>query len=102
MTKTPSFNCKAGYKYITMHYHSLYLQYLQETKENVKLLLQLADGFVAKGNIHAANIMQWCAAVDKRYKDFSTRMDKYRQQLEGKLGVKEKEVRTHRCRMGNA
>ncbi|XP_048253877.1 triple functional domain protein-like isoform X2 [Haliotis rufescens] len=63
----------------------------KETKENVKLLLQLADGFVAKGNIHATSIMQWCAAVDKRYKDFSSRMEKYRLQLESKLGVTEKE-----------
>ncbi|KAL5006006.1 hypothetical protein ScPMuIL_017164 [Solemya velum] len=60
----------------------------KETKENVKLLLSLADGFVAKGNIHASSIMAWCAAVDKRYKDFSSRMEKYRQKLESTLGVK--------------
>ncbi|XP_070187687.1 triple functional domain protein-like isoform X2 [Littorina saxatilis] len=59
----------------------------KETRENVKLLLQLADDFVAKGNLHASSIMGWCGAVDKRYKDFSSRMEKYRMQLEGKLGV---------------
>ncbi|XP_029657628.1 kalirin isoform X4 [Octopus sinensis] len=59
----------------------------KETKENVSLLLQLADGFVSKGTFHASSIMAWCAAVDKRYKDFSSRMEKYRQKLEGKLGV---------------
>ncbi|CAE1271113.1 Kalirin,Rho guanine nucleotide exchange factor 25,Triple functional domain protein,Death-associated protein kinase 1,Death-associated protein kinase 3 [Acanthosepion pharaonis] len=59
----------------------------KETKENVSLLLQLADGFVSKGTIHASSIMAWCAAVDKRYKDFSSRMEKYRQKLESKLGV---------------
>ncbi|KAK6165753.1 hypothetical protein SNE40_022615 [Patella caerulea] len=63
----------------------------KETKENVKLLLQLADGFVAKGNIHAKNIMTWCAAVDKRHKDFLSRMEKYRSLLETKLGVQKKE-----------
>nr|KAG5714838.1 hypothetical protein BaRGS_000326 [Batillaria attramentaria] len=59
----------------------------KETRENVKLLLQLADDFVAKGNLHASSILGWCGAVDKRYKDFSSRMEKYRLQLEGKLGV---------------
>ncbi|ESO86296.1 hypothetical protein LOTGIDRAFT_220800 [Lottia gigantea] len=66
----------------------------KETKENVKLLLQLADGFVAKGNIHAKNIMSWCAAVDKRHKDFLSRMEKYRTMLETKLGVQKKERRS--------
>ncbi|BFZ15658.1 hypothetical protein BsWGS_18696 [Bradybaena similaris] len=59
----------------------------KETKENVKLLLQLADDFVTKGNIHATSIMEWCSMVDKRYKLFSSRMEKYRVQLQGKLGV---------------
>lgn len=44
---------------------------------------------MAKGNIHANSIRQWCDAVDKRYKDFSVRLDKYRHKLEAKLGVKE-------------
>lgn len=65
---------------------------MQETRENVKLLLQLADDFVAKGNLHASSILGWCAAVDKRYKDFSSRMEKYRLQLEAKLGVSVPEV----------
>lgn len=69
--------------------------YFQENKENVKLLLSLADGFVAKGNMHANNIRAWCAAVDKRYKEFSVRMEKYRTKLEQTLGVhQEEEVRT--------
>ncbi|XP_012941789.1 triple functional domain protein isoform X2 [Aplysia californica] len=59
----------------------------KETKENVKLLLQLADDFVTKGNIHATSIMEWCSMVDKRYKLFSSRMEKYRLQLQAKLGV---------------
>ncbi|KAL8603862.1 hypothetical protein ACOMHN_049681 [Nucella lapillus] len=59
----------------------------KETRENVKLLLQLADDFVAKGNLHSGSMMGWCGAVDGRYKDFSSRMERYRLQLEGKLGV---------------
>lgn len=50
----------------------------QETRERVKLLIQLADSLVEKGHVHASDIKQWVAAVDKRYKDFSSRMDKYR------------------------
>ncbi|KAI8761241.1 triple functional domain protein, partial [Biomphalaria glabrata] len=63
----------------------------KETKENVKLLLQLADDFVTKGNIHATSIMEWCSMVDKRYKLFSSRMEKYRVQLQAKLGVNTQE-----------
>jgi len=54
----------------------------------VKLLIQLADSLVEKGHLHANDIKQWVAAVDNRYKDFSSRMDKYRCDLEGALGIK--------------
>lgn len=50
----------------------------QETREKVKLLIQLADSLVEKGHLHAADIRGWVTAVDNRYKDFSSRMDKYR------------------------
>ncbi|XP_066996303.2 kalirin [Anabrus simplex] len=59
----------------------------KETRERVKLLIQLADSLVEKGHAHASAIKQWVAAVDNRYKDFSSRMDKYRSQLEGTLGI---------------
>jgi len=51
---------------------------LQETRERVKLLIQLADSLVEKGHAHASAIKLWVAAVDNRYKGFSSRMDKYR------------------------
>lgn len=60
---------------------------LQETREKVKLLLQLADNLVEKGHAHAASIKSWVAAVDKRYKDFASRMEKYRMRLESTLGL---------------
>ena len=59
----------------------------QETREKVKLLLHLADSLVEKGHAHAASIKSWVAAVDKRYKDFSSRMEKYRMRLESTLGL---------------
>lgn len=40
-----------------------------------------------KGHAHASAIKQWVAAVDNRYKDFSNRMDTYREQLEKSLGL---------------
>lgn len=39
------------------------------------------------GHAHANAIKQWVAAVDNKYKDFSLRMDKYRNQLEDSLGI---------------
>ncbi|KAM6973971.1 triple functional domain protein isoform 6-T6 [Tautogolabrus adspersus] len=59
----------------------------RQTKERVKLLIQLADGFCEKGHSHAGEIKKWVTAVDKRYRDFSLRMDKYRCSLEKALGI---------------
>ena len=59
----------------------------QQTKERVKLLIQLADGFCEKGHAHAAEIKKCVTAVDKRYRDFSLRMEKYRTSLEKALGI---------------
>lgn len=59
----------------------------QQTKERVKLLIQLADGFCDKGHAHALEIKKWVSSVDKRYRDFSLRMDKYRTCLETALGI---------------
>ncbi|MFT7811725.1 triple functional domain protein isoform X1 [Arapaima gigas] len=59
----------------------------KQTKERVKLLIQLADGFCDKGHAHAVEIKKWVTAVDKRYRDFSLRMDKYRTSLEKALGI---------------
>uniref|UniRef100_A0A8U7N6E8 non-specific serine/threonine protein kinase n=1 Tax=Corvus moneduloides TaxID=1196302 RepID=A0A8U7N6E8_CORMO len=59
----------------------------KQTKEKVKLLIQLADSFVEKGHIHATEIRKWVTTVDKRYRDFSLRMGKYRYSLEKALGI---------------
>ncbi|XP_072536298.1 triple functional domain protein isoform X5 [Salminus brasiliensis] len=59
----------------------------KQTKERVKLLIQLADGFCEKGHAHASEIKKWVTSVDKRYRDFSLRMDKYRSCLEKALGI---------------
>lgn len=59
----------------------------KETRERVKLLIQLADSLVEKGHAHAISIKQWVATVDNRYKDFSNRMEAYRVNLEKSLGL---------------
>uniref|UniRef100_A0A7M4E1K2 Kalirin RhoGEF kinase n=1 Tax=Crocodylus porosus TaxID=8502 RepID=A0A7M4E1K2_CROPO len=59
----------------------------KQTKEKVKLLIQLADSFVEKGHIHATEIRKWVTTVDKHYRDFSLRMGKYRYSLEKALGI---------------
>ncbi|XP_060047910.1 triple functional domain protein [Erinaceus europaeus] len=59
----------------------------KQTKERVKLLIQLADGFCEKGHAHAAEIKKCVTAVDKRYRDFSLRMEKHRTSLEKALGI---------------
>lgn len=59
----------------------------KETRDRVKLLIQLADNLVEKGHAHANQIKNWVEGVDNRYKDFSSRMDAYRTQLEKSLGL---------------
>ncbi|XP_058642357.1 kalirin isoform X2 [Onychostoma macrolepis] len=59
----------------------------KQTKEKVKMLIQLADNFVEKGHTHVTELKKWVAAVDKRYRDFSLRMGKYRCSLENALGI---------------
>ncbi|XP_069191995.1 triple functional domain protein isoform X3 [Procambarus clarkii] len=59
----------------------------KDTRERVKLLLLLADSLVEKGHAHAAAIKDWVARVDMAYKNFSGRMDRYRMQLESRLGI---------------
>ncbi|XP_064466147.1 triple functional domain protein-like isoform X2 [Ornithodoros turicata] len=65
----------------------------KETREKVRLLLSLADSLVERGHAHASTIKCWVAAVDKGYKDFSSRMDKYKTQLEHKLGLQSEETK---------
>lgn len=59
----------------------------KETRERVKLLMQLADSLVEKGHAHASAIKQWVSTVDNKYKDFSSRMDQYKDSLEESLGL---------------
>uniref|UniRef100_A0A8C6YEJ7 Kalirin RhoGEF kinase n=1 Tax=Naja naja TaxID=35670 RepID=A0A8C6YEJ7_NAJNA len=59
----------------------------KQTREKVKLLIQLADSFVEKGHTHATEIRKWVTTVDKCYRDFSLRMGKYRYTLEKALGI---------------
>lgn len=75
--------------YLTLDLHPVVCPTLhpQQTKERVKLLIQLAEGFCDKGHAHAVEIKKWVTAVDKRYRDFSLRMDKYRTSLEKALGI---------------
>ncbi|XP_031163390.1 kalirin isoform X1 [Sander lucioperca] len=59
----------------------------KQTKEKVKLLIQLADNLVEKGHAHVSELKRCVSTVDRRYRDFSLRMGKYQESLERSLGV---------------
>uniref|UniRef100_A0A3Q2VXP9 Kalirin RhoGEF kinase a n=1 Tax=Haplochromis burtoni TaxID=8153 RepID=A0A3Q2VXP9_HAPBU len=59
----------------------------KQTKEKVKLLIQLADSLVEKGHAHVLELKRWVSTVDRRYRDFSARMGKYQESLERSLGM---------------
>ncbi|XP_023806918.1 kalirin isoform X2 [Oryzias latipes] len=67
-------------------YHHFRLS-AKQTKEKVKLLIQLADNLVEKGHAHVSELKRWVSTVDRRYRDFSLRMAKYQESLERSLGV---------------
>ncbi|KAA8593049.1 hypothetical protein FQN60_018504, partial [Etheostoma spectabile] len=54
----------------------------RQTKEKVKLLIQLADNLVEKGHAHVSELKRCVSTVDRRYRDFSLRMGKYQENLE--------------------
>lgn len=66
---------------------SMSVVFLQQTKEKVKLLIQLADNLVEKGHAHVSELKRWVSTVDRRYRDFSLRVVKYQESLERSLGV---------------
>lgn len=59
----------------------------KQTKEKVKLLIQLADNLVEKGHAHVSELKRWVSTVDRRYRDFSLRVAKYQESLEKNLGI---------------
>ncbi|XP_077305859.1 kalirin isoform X3 [Lithobates pipiens] len=59
----------------------------KQTKEKVRLLIQLADSFVEKGHVHATELKKWVTTVNKHYRDFSLRMGKYQCSLQRALGI---------------
>ena len=83
-------------KYTLRFNFSFLFFFFQEIKEKVKCLLQDADELYKRSCFHSDGIMHWATAVDKRFKDFVSRMTKYLNQLEHKLGfsiTKHSEVR---------
>ncbi|XP_066016290.1 kalirin isoform X11 [Pocillopora verrucosa] len=60
--------------------------YELQIRERVKSMLHQAETLIAKSCYHSDGIRQWATAVEKRYKDFARRMQKYRAKLENKLG----------------
>ncbi|XP_023816065.1 triple functional domain protein isoform X5 [Oryzias latipes] len=67
--------------------HEVFHVTAKQTKEKVKLLIQVAEGFCEKAHSHASEIKKLVTTVDKRYRDFSMSMDKYRCSLEKALGI---------------
>nr|XP_057937172.1 kalirin isoform X1 [Doryrhamphus excisus] len=70
-----------------LHDHRHFRLTAKQTKEKVKLLIQLADNLVEKGHAHVSELKRWVSTVDRRYRDFSLRMAKYQETLERSLGV---------------
>lgn len=58
--------------------------YLNECKEKVLLLGQLADNLIEKGHSHELAIKKWVSHVNQSYRDFSKQLDNYKISLNEK------------------
>ncbi|KAI9547012.1 hypothetical protein NQZ68_021682 [Dissostichus eleginoides] len=85
-THTSPGECSEETQQLLNDYHHFRLN-AKQTKEKVKLLIQLADNLVEKGHAHVSELKRWVSTVDRRYRDFSLRMGKYQESLERSLGV---------------
>lgn len=60
---------------------------VKETKEKVRLLIQLSENLIERGHIHCHAIKYWCNLVEKTFKEFSKSLDQYKHRLEDQLGL---------------
>uniref|UniRef100_T1JUE4 DH domain-containing protein n=1 Tax=Tetranychus urticae TaxID=32264 RepID=T1JUE4_TETUR len=60
---------------------------VKETKEKVRLLIQLSENLIERGHIHCHAIKYWCNLVEKTFKEFSKSLDQYKRRLEDQLGL---------------
>ncbi|XP_074604376.1 triple functional domain protein-like isoform X2 [Brevipalpus obovatus] len=60
---------------------------VKETKEKVRLLIQLSENLMDRGHIHCPAIKYWCDLVKKSFDEFSESLDSYRHKLEECLGL---------------
>lgn len=61
---------------------------VKETKEKVRLLLQLSENLMEKGHSHSSAIKHWCTMVESSFRDYVQKLDAYRYLLEEKLGIR--------------
>lgn len=60
---------------------------VKETKEKVRLLIQLSENLIVRGHIHRPAIKYWCDLVRKSFDEFSESLDQYKGKLEDRLGL---------------
>lgn len=61
---------------------------VKETKEKVRLLIQLSENLIERGHVHSQAITSWCALVEGSFKDYTRKLDAYRHALEEKLEIR--------------
>lgn len=62
---------------------------LRDTREKVRLLIQLGDNLVERGHVHGSIIRAFVTAVENSFRDLVTRLEAFRSGLEEKLGLKQ-------------
>lgn len=60
-----------------------------KTKEKVKLLLQLSDNLIDKGQVHSASIKFWCNLVKSSFREYVRKLDQYQLFIEEMLGLRQ-------------
>ncbi|XP_059930629.1 kalirin isoform X4 [Gadus macrocephalus] len=61
--------------------HQQFSLLAKRTRDQVEVLVRLADGLVEQGHAHSTELRRWVSSLDRRYRDFSLRLGQYRVDL---------------------
>lgn len=60
---------------------------VRETKEKVRLLVQLSENLIDRKHVHSDAIRFWCSKVEQRFVAFSKKFERFEMRLQRALGI---------------
>jgi triple functional domain protein len=67
---------------------------VRETKEKVRLLVQLSENLIDRKHVHSDAIRFWCSKVEQRFVEFSKKFERFEMRLQRTLGITSNDLRS--------